>query len=722
MTATMRIVLAVLLLWVLPATAQQSESGQQSESSQQPVTTLVADLVEVEGENRIVASGNVEIFSDGRSLSAQRLSYDRSTGEVSVTGPIVLQDGEDLLVFADAAELDTELRDGVLRGARIVLARQLQIAGAELRRTEGRFNELRSVAASSCEVCVPGTPPLWDIRARRVIHDEENARVYFYDARFRIVGTPVFYLPVLRLPDGTRDRVSGVLTPSVRTTTQLGPGIKIPYFFTLGRSADLTLTPYIATDYTRTMEFGYRQLFRTGELAFEGAISRDSIEPGETRGYLFGAGFFDLPRDFELGFTIETTTDDAYLSDYDYSSADRLENKLGVLRTRDTEREMIGAEVVYFQSLRTDEDNDTTPTLVGDARYLRRWQIDGVGGWLDVDVRAHAHERPSNENIVGRDMAQLRATAAWSRIWTGDTGLRLASDLLMNGDLKYIFQDDRYQTQQAALTPTAAVRLSWPLVAHEAGDGGATYLLEPVGQLVWTKPGTLKSPNDDSTLIAYDTGNLFGLNRFPGLDRYEEGGRANLALRWSRIDAANWTVALTLGKTYRAKDFQQFPPSTGLSGTSSDWMVQADVDFGTRLAMRNLLLLDTGFEPTLNETRLSWQGQGLELDTTYVWQRADRALDLDEDLSELAFDAAYEITDNWSTEVDVRRDLTGQQTNRAELGLTWQNECVRVDLSALRRFRNTNDVEATTSYGFSVALAGFGATDTTSDRTRRCTR
>lgn len=704
-----------LLLFVLVILNVPSGARAQDDPSAPPVT-LVADVVEIVDESRVTATGSVEIFSGTRRITAEALSYDRRTENVTITGPITLQDGEDILVFADSAEIDPELRNGVMTGARLVLRQQLQIAGAELRRSEDRFSELRSVVASSCRVCNASEDPLWEIRARRVIHDEDASRVWFYDAQFRVFGLPVFYLPVFRAPDGTNPRVSGFLVPSVRTTSQLGPGIKLPYFFTLGRSADLTLTPYVATDYTRTLEARYRQMFTNGEIEFQGALSVDSIAPGELRGYLFGEGQFDIPRGYELNFDIQTTTDDPYLQDYDYSSEDRLASAIGILRTRPGER--IEATTTYYHSLRPDEDNDLIPTLVANMDWNRRWYAGPVGGWLDFDLIGHGHMRPSTENILGRDMAQMRAALGWSRRWTQFGGFRFTADIDANADLKYIAQDNRYEEFQSAVTPSASIEMAYPLSA--TGESGARYLLEPLTQLVWTAPDTIDSPNDDSTLIAFDTGNLLATNRFPGLDRYEEGTRMNVALRWSRLDPEGWTIGVTLGKVYRFDHTDQFPVGTGLAGDRSDWMTEVDLDLGSNLLFRNLMLLDSGFEATLNETRISWEGNGLDLAASYVWQSRDRALDLDQDVSEVAVDAEYDINNTWSAGLDFRRDLIEERTNRAEFALTWRNECVRVDLSAVRRFRATEDIEPTTSYGLSVTLAGFGANEPRAVRTQRC--
>lgn len=59
-------------------------------------------------------------------------------------------------------------------------------------------------------------------------------------------------------------------------------------------------------------------------MEWNGAVTRDDIEDGETRGYLFGAGRFELPRGYMLGFQLQTASNRAYLLDYDISDADRL--------------------------------------------------------------------------------------------------------------------------------------------------------------------------------------------------------------------------------------------------------------------------------------------------------------------------------------------------------------------------------------------------------------
>jgi LPS-assembly protein len=99
-------------------------------------------------------------------------------------------------------------------------------------------------------------------------------------------------LPKLRLPDPTLDRAAGFLVPSLRTNSQLGTGLKLPYFIPIGDDKDLTLTPYFSSS-TATIEFRYRQAFARGDLNVRGALTDDDLVSGQ-RSYLFADGSFDL--------------------------------------------------------------------------------------------------------------------------------------------------------------------------------------------------------------------------------------------------------------------------------------------------------------------------------------------------------------------------------------------------------------------------------------------
>ena len=306
--------LAFVLLLVCPMMA-----------SAQDAATLLADRVELNGEEQLIASGNVEAFFDGSKLSASQIIYDDHSDTLRIVGPIVIQSSDGTILTASSATLDPRLENGILQSARIVLDQRLQLAANQIDQRDGRFSQLYKTTATSCRVCGTG-PPLCEIRAERVVYDAQEQQIYFSNATFRVRGVPLFWLPYMRLPDPALERSSGFLFPEQRNTTQLGFGVKLPYFITLGDHRDLTVTPYVSPE-TTTIELRYRQAFTNGRITAEGAISDDTLVDGN-RSYLFADGRYELGDSYLLIYDIETVSDRAYLLDYDYADKDRLDSAI----------------------------------------------------------------------------------------------------------------------------------------------------------------------------------------------------------------------------------------------------------------------------------------------------------------------------------------------------------------------------------------------------------
>ena len=69
-------------------------------------------------------------------------------------------------------------------------------------------------------------PPLWRVRAKRIVHNNDEHMVYYTDAWLEFLGLPVAYIPVFSSPDPTVTRKSGILTPQSISSSVLGFGVK----------------------------------------------------------------------------------------------------------------------------------------------------------------------------------------------------------------------------------------------------------------------------------------------------------------------------------------------------------------------------------------------------------------------------------------------------------------------------------------------------------------
>lgn len=695
-------VLILTLPETAPAQTTPDPNGAENADAQEQPALLVADKIFITPERKLVAEGNVEAFQGDVKLTARRIVYDRETGSLELEGPIRIDQQGRTTVLADSAKLDSGIQNGLLTGARMVFDQQTQIASVEARRAGGRYTQFSKVSATSCHVCANGRPPIWQIRARKVTHDQLEQQLYFEGAQFRVLDYPVFYFPYLRLPDPTLERATGFLVPSIRTTSQLGTGLQVPYFIKLGDHKDLTLTPYLSSG-TRTLGFRYRQAFKRGRINFEGAYTRDDIQPGQDRGYLFANGFFNLENDFRLRFNLRTTSDDGYLADYGLPNFDRLRSEISLERIkRDT---AFKTSLIHYKTLRDREDQDEIPSRVFDLNYQKRYFPKALGGEFRLGFESHAHERTSDADVTGRDVARATVDAEWLRSWIFAYGLRADARIGASVDRFNIRHDSNFPDNVNRLTPRAALTLRYPMRRRE--KSGATQLLEPIAQVGWTHVSTNDVPLDESTFQEFDQGDLLSLSRFPAVDRREDGPTGVFGLNWARYGAKGWRALATVGQVFRADADPDFNLTSGLQGTSSDLLIAGQIDTvnGWSLAGRGLINGDFSFAKA--ELRSRWSRGGNAVIGSYVWQEPDPAENVDDEISEIWLRGRYRVDQNWLTSAQARYDLSEDEPIRYGFGLTYQNECVQVNMTVSRRFTSTSSIEPSTEFGFTVALTGY---------------
>ncbi|WP_417270529.1 LPS-assembly protein LptD [Celeribacter sp.] len=678
-----------------------------------PAATLLADQVHFDGTS-LTAQGNVEVFYGDIRLSSGKIEYDRASGALNITGPIRLTDPDgDIVVYADAAMLDADLRNGILTSARLVIDQQLQMASTQIRRVDGRYTQLSKTVTSACQVCESNPVPLWEIRAREVIHDSETRQLYFTDPQFRIAGVPVLYLPHLRLPDPTLDRATGFLIPSLHNSTTLGWGIKVPYFIKMGDHRDLTVAPFLTTE-TRTVDLQYRQAFANGDITANAALTSDDIEDG-MRGYLFVDGKWNLAHGYTLGVDLRATSDIAYLVDYGIYSGDRLQSDVTLSRYgSDT---AFDASLITSRTLRASEQaiRDTIPFLLGEVNFEHNTEYAGVPGTFTYGLSASGFMRKSDADSAfsldagGLDVLRLGGSADWAHSHIFGSGLRFDMDAGAALDLYAIRQNSNYDSTVARLTPHTTARLSYPLVRTSAG--GAHQVLEPFAQIGWAQTYGGDVPNSDSTLIEFDEGNLLALSRFPGFDRAGSGASSALGLRFS-----SESDRLTYGLTFGRVDEINPTGTTSLSGTGANWLVGGYVNLSNGLDLTTRGIFDDDLKISAWETRFDLLRDSYAVSGIHSYIVADASVGREADINELQLDGSVKLSPYWTAGADIRHDLGDNVSTEAGLSLSFENECTKVKFGAARRYTDTTAVDPDTTYSLTVGFGAFGSKNNTSKR------
>ena len=261
-----------------------------------------------DGVTRFITCNDDETVLDAAYRAHIRLPMDCSDGVCGTCKGACHQGKFDLgNEYIDDALSDEELEAGKVLTCQMVPASdcvvEIPIASSLCKAGPTELtavvDEVNLVSPTAIELKITAQSPVEFLAGQYVniqVPGTDQTRAYSFsskpgsrDLSFLIRNVPVFYLPRLRLPDPTLDRATGFLTPSIRTTSQLGTGLKIPYFIKIGDHKDLTLTPYLSSR-TRTLELRYRQAFARGRIEFNGAVTRDDERPDSTRGYVFGYG------------------------------------------------------------------------------------------------------------------------------------------------------------------------------------------------------------------------------------------------------------------------------------------------------------------------------------------------------------------------------------------------------------------------------------------------
>jgi LPS-assembly protein len=692
---------------LLAAAAMAAPVGAQR--AQEMPASLIADQVTYDRETRILtASGNVEVLYQGRVLRADRIVYDEGNDEIRAEGGLLLTDPAGGVLIADDATLSPDLEEGLITGARLLIAGRMQLAAAEVRRTGGRYSTLYRTIASSCTICAENPTPTWALRASRITQDELQQRLYLENARLELFGLAVGFLPRLSIPAPGVERASGFLEPRFLSSDIYGFGVKTPYYRVLGPSADATLTPFVTTQGSVLFEGEYRQRFASGGFDFWSVVAVDDglgEGGGFGRGAFQAAGEFALPRDFAFDFDLAAASDDSFLNQFDYTDTDQLTSFARVRRTRADE--YVGLGAIAFQSLTDPEDEMDTPFVLPQFYYRRlRGYPDQAAGRLGLSLNSLGILRDTGSNSfrAGGQLDWRRdATLPWGILASGTAqALVDVYQVSQNPDIP-----DGFEVQAA---PTLAGEMRWPWVRH---TGAAAHVIEPVAQVVYVRAlqDQDEIPNEDSRLPEFDETNLFAFNRFPGLDRLETGLRANLGVSYTRQDPAGWSAGLTLGRILRADPVDEFAAGTGLDGRWSDYVAAVSVDFAWGLTAINRALFDPGMAFRRNEFALAYDGDFGAVRAAYVYLAED---DSDPDLgfqpetSEVSLDARYRVRPNWELRGLWRYDVASRSNLRAGAGITYGNECAEFDLSVSRRYTSSDNLPPSTSIGFSLRLAGIG--------------
>ena len=718
--------------------AAPAQAGQPADQS--PEILFEADQLDYDVDADVVtASGNVVLVREGNRLNADEIIYNRKTGYVEARGNVRLVDREGNLVTGDKVELRDTLRQGVVDNILLVLTDGSRLAASRGTRQEDRADLNRAVY-SPCDLCAEGSTrerPLWRIKALRVEYDQVAKRITYRNATFEFLNVPILYLPYISHSDPDVVKSSGLLMPDISQSRALGLSLSTPYFWSISPSKDLTVTPTLYTEENPTLGLEYRQHLGSGAIRLGGVgtyASRDFEETeadsnvtglvnrgNDFRGYIYADGQLQHTSRWRSSFDATVASDDTFLRRYDITDNDVLRNSYRLEYFGD--RDYLTVQAWAFQGLRVDDSFGKMPIALPYVDYRWTSSLDPRLG--QFGVRANALSLVRTEAM---DTYRVSTTADWQKQWMSSMGQVARLIGLVRGDMYYVndAQDPDNAVYagengwQGRVLPLAAAEFSWPLAGPSFG-GFQT--LTPIVQVVAAGPGhNSVVPNEDSRAFDLEDTNLFDLNRFSGLDRWESGTRTTYGLSWSWTGRAV-SISAEAGQSYRLSgegSSDLFPEGTGLSGRFSDFVGRTSVRWGEFVDVVYRFRLDkSSLAPRRSELDAFVGTRNTYITVGYANLNRDIMLEDLEDREELRVGGRLQIDKYWSLNAATILDLTNASENqfsdadgfqpiRHSIGVAYEDECFKFSVTWRRRFTEDRDFERGSTIFFRFALRNLG--------------
>lgn len=407
---------------------------------------------------RVAAVGNVQIYYGGSTLEADKVVYDQTSKRLHAEGNVRLTEADGKVTYGAVMDLSDDYRDGFVDSLRLDAPDQTRMAAARAERKEGNYTVFHNGVYTACLPCKddPKKPPLWQVKAARIIHDQNERMIYFEDARLEFFGRPLAWLPYFSTPDPTVKRKTGVLIPTISTTSTYGTAVDIPYYWALAPDYDATLQPMITTKQGLLMQGEFRQRLVNGAYSVRGAgiyqadknhFQRDdgTTTPGfrDWRGNVETSGQFALTHKWVWGWDALLVSDKTFLQDYNPRlSRYRISNPLQSGVTEGVSqiylagrgnRSYFDARSIYYLGLSESDTQGQIPVVHPVIDYTYTFDRPVVGGELRYNFNFTSLTRNEANFDAIRQSALTAGINGGNICATADTSVKNSANCLLRG-------------------------------------------------------------------------------------------------------------------------------------------------------------------------------------------------------------------------------------------------------------------------------------------------
>jgi len=691
---------------------------------------LRADTIQYNQDKDLThAKGNVEVYhANGYVLLADEVTYVPQTNQIEAMGNVIIYNDKKDIIFAQAFKGSPNFKEAQVKSPSVLTSDDRRVA-AKVGYKNGDISRFEKGVYTRCESCrAEDETPLWQIKAREIIHEEEAQDIIYKDAWLELWGSPVFYLPYLRQPDPSVKRRSGLLDIKVGSRKREGLTVVPTYYYTFAPNSDFIFNPIIYSKEAPIIRGTYRHRFLRAKMQLSGSITRADLITGTTanpinkgksvRWHTKSNAQVDLSDTWRLSAQVHKASDETYIRRFKIEENQAfLPNNLesNIISEGFYDKNYASIKGFAFETTQESVVQKNIPYVLPQANYSFVTNSDERGSHFYGNAGLLSLLRES-----GADVQRLSTRAGWEKPFYTDQGDIVTFTTQARFDaynFRHFIPVGEVKAENSytgRFFPQAMVEWRRPLMI----DGfvfpmSASPIVSFIGAPVMGV--NKKIPNEDSQAgIELSEATLFSFSRFTGLDKIDSGSRFNYGLSFD-LYPRNWhSIKLFVGQSYSLARNKDIIDGEGVGKGASDIVGALDILSSQYLHLKYAYLFNhKNMRARRSQVSFSAGVPVFRVSGSYIYSEKSANNVAFNGKEQIDTSISSRLSKSWLAEMKLTRDLGKKGKTLARgAGVTYENECFKSNISLTQTYFHNRDIKPDTGVFLTVIFKTLGGLNT----------
>lgn len=671
--------------------------------------------------DEVICKGNVIIMYEGRIISAEEVTYNQKSENVTAKGKVILKDEEQNVYFFDSLVVHKNFESGEGKNIKVIMQDKSRLAAKKCILKNGNF-ELENAIYTPCYECLAFDELTWQAKASHVYLDLEDT-IDYENLTLEMLGNSVFYLPYLSVPSPKVKRKTGFLAPKFSISSKRGFSFLPQYFINISEHQELILKPIITQRIGSVGWIYYGSRFENGEFNIDASITgtksvkeagQDKVNKEETekilksgyRGHIFSNFRYEIDEIWRCSASVNLASDRYYLKRFPFlQNNDRGLESNALLEGFDGRNYTL----VKASTFQTNMAGDEAPRALPVAE--RNFSTDLFNGTLNIDAMLM--------NLLfnhGREARKAASNVSWNKEFIAPYGNLFELKILAT--LKALKVSEKTKSKYDSFfeaTPQISLAWKWPLLlSSDLADAVFTPIV-----------GIISAGNKKHhDIFEEQFSEINDINFLEGgksLSQYniDYGNRVCYGAKVSAYKKDGGNLAyFTIGRTTDITDIANKPEATGMKYKNSNLVTALDLFFTDELMFtssgnystrtKEWLRFRYGIRATyeyFDTDFMIFKGRQCSYNPFFV---QEQELGKEEEYKGSMFDIGLKPMKNLRLKGGLVFGSDKNKLIKHSVGMEYQNECTSVDMTVEQTKYRTGDLKPETAFWFIITLKNFG--------------